>query len=165
MGLDMYLSAREYVSRADYVTANFDRVENETFNTIINALEFGNVIDQNDFAGIEINVPVGYWRKVNQVHAWFVKNLANGVDECQPIYVNRDQLQGLQETCMAILAMRETSAGEMLAKEVLPPQEGFFFGSYEIDEWYYSGLEHTVEILRRVLSDERLNNFIYQASW
>jgi hypothetical protein len=166
MGLDMYLKAREYVSRADYVTSNFDRVENELFNTIINALDFGTVIEPEGFAGIEIEVPIGYWRKVNHIHAWFVKNLANGVDECQPIYASRDNLQTLKDTCEAVLAMRgRGTAGEMLAKEVLPPQEGFFFGTYEIDEWYYSGLEYTIEMLTRILADERLKYFVYQASW
>jgi hypothetical protein len=34
-----------------------------------------------------------------------------------------------------------------VAKELLPPQQGFFFGSYEIDEWYLNDIKQTVEIV------------------
>ncbi len=28
-----------------------------------------------------------YWRKVNQIHGWFVDMFMNGVDECQTVYI------------------------------------------------------------------------------
>jgi len=47
---------------------------------------------------------VGYWRKANAVHGWFVRECANGVDECQPIPVSREQLQKLRQDCNNSLA-------------------------------------------------------------
>ena len=27
-------------------------------------------------------IEVGYWRKANQIHNWFVENIQNGIDDC-----------------------------------------------------------------------------------
>jgi hypothetical protein len=47
----------------------------------------------------------------------------------------------------------------------LEPTQGFFFGSYEKDEWYYQDLKNTVEGLERVLALPDEYSFSYQASW
>ena len=160
MGLDMYLSASEYVSRYDYKPNN--TCTNELFAEIIS--KFDVEPDPNGFAGLEISIPMGYWRKVNAIHNWFVTNYANGVDECQKIYITRNDLQCLLDCCDGVLAMRGTPVGEQVAKDVLPPSAGFFFGTYDIDEWYYNGIEKTVEIINRCLAS-KFDSFEYQASW
>lgn len=33
---------------------------------------------------------VGYWRKANAIHAWFVKNVQGGVDNCQSHEVSKE---------------------------------------------------------------------------
>lgn len=40
---------------------------------------------------------VAYWRKVNFLHGWIVRNLANGVDECQEIPIGKEDFETLNE--------------------------------------------------------------------
>lgn len=40
---------------------------------------------------------VAYWRKVNFLHGWIVRNLANGVDECQEIPIGKEDFEILNE--------------------------------------------------------------------
>lgn len=47
---------------------------------------------------------IGYWRKANAIHGWFVNNLADGVDECQQIPVSVADLLQLQSACEQVLA-------------------------------------------------------------
>ena len=35
---------------------------------------------------------VGYWRKANQIHKWFVDNVQDGVDDCGEYKVTKEQL-------------------------------------------------------------------------
>ena len=53
------------------------------------------------------------------------------------------------------------------AKELLPNVTGFFFGSQEYDDWYYSDLEHTKTMLKNLLDNPVFEgyDFYYQASW
>jgi hypothetical protein len=32
----------------------------------------------------------------------------------------------------------------------LPPSAGFFFGSYDIDEWYWAGIKNTIKQLSKL---------------
>jgi hypothetical protein len=54
---------------------------------------------------------VGYWRKANAIHGWFVRELANGVDECQPIHVSRENLVVLRQLCLE--ALRDRNINEV----------------------------------------------------
>ena len=45
---------------------------------------------------------------------------------------------------------------------------GFFFGSYDYDEWYMEDMKNTVNQLDKVLAsveDKDYADFIYRASW
>ena len=81
-----------------------------------------------------ITEQVGYWRKANAIHKWFVDNCAKGVDECQRIYVDRDKMEDLLEIVTRVLSRKEE------AERRLPTQSGFFFGDTTYDEWYYKDL-------------------------
>lgn len=52
---------------------------------------------------------LGYWRKANAVHGWFVRECAYGVDECQEIFVSREHLLKLRSDCNNALANRENA--------------------------------------------------------
>ena len=45
-----------------------------------------------------------YWRKANAIHGWFVRNCQDGVDECEPADVTREQLEQLVADCRTVLA-------------------------------------------------------------
>ena len=54
---------------------------------------------------------------------------------------------------------------EQARSDVLEPTQGFFFGSYEKDEWYYQDLKNTIEGITRALQLPDSFEFYYQASW
>ena len=101
---------------------------------------------------------VGYWRKANQIHQWFVENVQNGVDNCSEYCVSKGQLEDLLEICIKILN------DNSLAEELLPTASGFFFGGTEYDEWYFKDIENTIEVLKEALSSDS-GDFYYSSSW
>ena len=154
MGLDMYLHAKKYESNYNFQIEQ--NGENEIFNTVLTAI--GGYVTPNS-PSIEVSTTIGYWRKVNAIHNWFVKELANGVDECQPIYVPREKLVELRLICKQVLKDKS------LANELLPTGAGFFFGGTEYDEWYFRGLKDTVAQIEKALHLDEEWSFEYRASW
>jgi hypothetical protein len=164
MGLDMYLYARKGISSIDWATASdgtLDKKPNADY-TILTSLMGATdwAYDPNQLAFAQVSIQVGYWRKVNAIHNWFIENLTDGEDNCQPIYVPRSSLIDLKITCEEVLADHSK------AEELLPTGAGFFFGSTEYDEWYFHGIEKTVEIVSKLIEDVPEGwAFEYQASW
>jgi hypothetical protein len=108
----------------------------------------------------EVLCKAAYWRKVNQIHAWFVKNVQEGVDDCKRYSVARVQLKELIDICKKVLT------DHTLAETLLPTQSGFFFGSTGYDECYFKDIEGTVHQLEQLdLSDEGECYYYYQSSW
>ena len=107
---------------------------------------------------IGISVELGYWRKANQIHKWFVDNIQNGVDNCASYYVSPEALKDLKKLCEQVLKEPEK------ANEILPCSEGFFFGSQEYDEWYFDDIQMTIEIIDKCLKLE-YDYFEYHSSW
>lgn len=95
-----------------------------------------------------------YWRKANQVHAWFVEECGGGIDECQNIEVSAAKLGELVLLCRKALRDKEP---------LLEPRAGFFFGTTEIDESYWADLEDTVSQLAPLA--EFPGRMFYRASW
>lgn len=157
MGLDMYLYVEEYVSRKDYKKDYTE--DNKAFDEIISALELRDVVEPDSWTGLTVQIPVGYWRKANAIHGWIVDTFADGEDNCQQIYIPRQGMEDLRKICADVLA------NPSKALEVLPPQAGFFFGSTNVDEWYLQDLKYTYDLLTRLLSNDKIDSFIYQASW
>jgi hypothetical protein len=152
MGLDMYLRAKKHISNFDFYPE--ERAINQK---IKEAAGLGHL--NSDDASIQLTIGIAYWRKANQIHSWFVENCQDGIDECQDSYVSRDQLTELRDLCAKAL---ETKDGTLLE-----PRSGFFFGSTEIDDWYWEDLEHTKKVLTDILEDEALKDFQfeYHSSW
>ena len=137
-----------------------------------------------DFKGEEVylNKEVAYWRKANQIHKWVYDHCAEkGQEDYENIRVEKEQIIELLETCKQVLKDLETCPkitkqietgwcnGEptykdivcfdsKVARELLPTQSGFFFGSTQYDEWYKEDLENTVEQLTRVLEETDFEN-------
>lgn len=154
MGLDMFLYASKYTSPAEWRPED----ERKKFNDILKAIDGEKFVDT-DLPSIVVDLKVGYWRKANQIHQWFVDNVQNGEDNCAEYYVDRDKLKELRELCE--LALKDKSKAE----ELLPTQAGFFFGSTEIDEWYWQDVNLTVEIINKCLEMPDTWTFKYQSSW
>ena len=168
MGLDMYLRARKYVSDYDYQNGK----ERDQFEGILSAIG----LDREDIAvetpSAYVEVGVAYWRKANAIHNWFVENLADGVDDCKPVYVNRKDLLELHTVLVEVMEvkdMQEADPDEALptAEDILPTQGGFFFGETEDDEWYWMQVEYTRDRLATSLGNPKFADFDfeYRASW
>lgn len=152
MGLDMYLTATKDVGGSKHCEAE----ERARFNEILRAIDMATDQVAEQSPHLEVSVCVGYWRKANAIHAWFVREVQHGNDECKRSYVSREQLTKLRDLCSVVIATKDPTP--------LPPQKGFFFGSTEIDDWYWADLRHTIATINRVLKLPDSLEFHYRAS-
>lgn len=107
-----------------------------------------------------IEEEVCYWRKSNAIHAWFVRNVQNDIDDCKDYDVSESELKELLAT--VTLVLKDHSKAE----ELLPTQQGFFFGSYEYDQQYFDDLKDTKKMLHKALGDAVPgSSFSYSSSW
>ena len=162
MGLDQYLTAKKYVSKWDYSGGFDNRVITQEFQDLL-PMDTPDITRYGQYAGITVEYPVGYWRKANAIHNYFVQTLGEGVDECQEMYVPRETLSDLRERCVEVIGSDNM---EQMAQEVgLETVSGFFFGDTEYGEWYREDLKLTVEICDHVLKLPEEYSLHYQASW
>lgn len=106
------------------------------------------------------------WRKANQIHKWFVDEVQDGKDDCKSYFVSRDQLIILMELCKMAIASRGSETCMCLKKDILPGQEGFFFGSTDKDEYYWEDIDYTIKGIDRLLKDyDNHWGFEYHSSW
>lgn len=144
MGLDMYLNATRFFwtdekELAEVLTDVFPEFENKK--------------------PVKVVVEAIYWRKSNAIHKWFVDIIQNGKDDCGSYWVTMDDLRKLRDLVLMVLKTRDSSW--------LPPQEGFFFGSTEVDEDYFEDMECTLSKLNEVIENYNPNiwRFEYESSW
>lgn len=122
-----------------------------------------------DLDAVTVGITCGYWRKANSVHGWFVDHVQGGLDECLEVQVQAEQLAHLMS--LATDALGAYEAGDLeAARSILPPRQGFFFGSDEIDEWWAADMAYTVSELDRVIRQAVMTRqpnvtLTYRASW
>ena len=58
---------------------------------------------------------VGYWRKANQIHNWFVHNVQGGEDDCGNYEVSQSKLIELREICQKVIDTAIIEDGYILA--------------------------------------------------
>lgn len=154
----MYLYAERYVSGSGYS----DPTDKETYNTLLLAIN-GDKFATKDIPSATVRLKVGYWRKANAIHDYFVRECQNGVDKCQETYIERASLIELRDKCYELI---KNKGNNELASKLLPTAEGFFFGGTEYDDWYWQEIENTYKLLTDLLIDVPENwGFIYRSSW
>lgn len=184
MGLDMYLTKRFYVQNWDHTPLD---KKHEVI--VLQGEKVRKDIQQDQIS--EIICQVMYWRKANAIHKWFVDTCQEGNDDCREAYVEQEQLEELQGICEKILDTCKLVKGKIingmtfengkevpimedgeyiedssLAEELLPSEEGFFFGSTNYDQWYYEDIKKTKEMLDRELAIENNDaSYYYHSSW
>lgn len=167
MGLDQYMWKKKYGDIYDFSQkAGSAQAKSVKIKTEI-TFENGNVKTQeyeikDPQHSFTILLPVAYWRKANAIHRWILEHTGQAKDDCHKIYLSKRTVQALVDDCKAVLEDHNK------AEELLPTQDGFFFGSTEYDEYYYEDLKNTVKMLEPELQEEHPiegDGFVYQASW
>lgn len=151
MGLDMHLYKRLY-------TQNWNHTPSERRHKVriecggLNVFGFSNpsyVIQEHH-----------YWRKFNALHGYIIDTFANGRDECQQIWLEISDIEQILDILTKCYKTKDSS--------LLEPKEGCFFGSTEVDEYYWECIADSIDSLRILLREMEDNNNIdcyYQASW
>mgnify|MGYP003328487255 FL=1 len=147
MGLDMYLNAKRFLWSAE--DSLVDRLSNE--------------FPELDGAKIRsITAEVGYWRKANAIHKWFVDNVQEGTDDCGTYEVSNEKLKELLDLITKVLANKNQ------APKLLPNTSGFFFGSMDYDKYYFEDLEYTKTLIEKLIkNEEKMRGWYleYHSSW
>ena len=147
MGLDMYLTAKQWLA-----SWKDDEAAMRT--------EVGKIINA-ALPVTEVAMDAAYWRKANAIHKWFVNNVQDGEDNCREYYVSREKLAELLDICQSLHESKDIEK----AMEWLPPQEGFFFGSTEIDDYYWEDIQSTIDQLKALPIEDNRLDFYYRSSW
>jgi hypothetical protein len=177
MGLDQYLYARKYISGNNYGRdnqGNFLVLDNPELDTIIEPIGLTRADLDDDMPSVNVSVKVLQWRKANAIHEWFVQNVQRGEDDCKDYYVSREKLEELLSTLGRALDIRKHQGDDMVdptadetIEDILPTQQGFFFGTYEYDDYYWSEVERTYEAINGLLNNDKFESFDfeYSSSW
>lgn len=173
MGLDQYLYARKYISGVNYgrdEANGFQVILNKELDTVIEPIGLTRKDLDQDTPSVIISVKVYQWRKANAIHQWFVQNVQRGEDDCKDYYVSRESLEELLATLGEVLDIhydRHNGDPDITVEDLLPTQDGFFFGTYEYDEYYWSEVERTYEAINTILNNPKFEDFDfeYSSSW
>ncbi|NDB83789.1 MAG: hypothetical protein EB127_13845 [Alphaproteobacteria bacterium] len=152
MGLDMYLYRKTYVKNWDHDSTKWEvTVTKDNKPTHIDPEKITYITEE-----------MGYWRKANSIHKWFVDNVQNGNDDCGEYYVSPEKMEELLSLCQAVLDNPKA------AQSILPTTSGFFFGSTEYDEYYLGDIKRTADILVDALKcyeENQSSSYYYSSSW
>lgn len=103
---------------------------------------------------------VGYFRKINFLVAFFEKKGMN-VEEQKDYQVQREDIIELIDACEQVLNDHSK------AEELLPTCSGFFFGSTDYDEYYFSNVERILEYCKEDLLPlfDNDDSYLYFSIW
>ena len=150
--------------------------------------------DEHDYPHKYIAEQIGYWRKANAIHQWFVDNVQDGEDDCDyHREVTEEDLIALRDLCVDVINHSPMALGKIqngwscgpdgeiqkhledgkyvidpsYAAEHLPTHHGFFFGNEEYNQWYIADLLETIKICNEVLDTTDFNTqmIYYLSSW
>jgi hypothetical protein len=153
MGLDMYLYKKHYVKNWDWMSDH----EKHTISIKKGKKKLDHIKPDRICYVME---QVMEWRKFNALHKWFVDNVQEGVDDCKECFVDESDLKMLLETLTYVYENKDT------AETILPTAQGFFFGSDEIDEYYWEEVKSTIIQLKDLLEEDNKGaSFYYRSSW
>ena len=153
MGLDMYLYKKHYVKNWDWMADH----EKHTISLKKGKKKLDHIKPDRVCSVVE---EVMYWRKFNALHKWFVDNVQEGVDDCKESFVDESDLKMLLETLTYVLENKDS------AETILPPAQGFFFGSDDIDEYDWEEVKSTIIQLKDLLEEDNKGaSFYYRSSW
>ena len=107
---------------------------------------------------------IAYYRKANFLIPFFEDMSERKVENCVYLPVNKGWIEELQERCKTLLDLIEVDKLEdkeykipkkaiEKAYELLPTQEGFFFGNTNYDEYYFMKVRNVYESCPAILEE------------
>ena len=194
MGLDMFLwkMKKQKGKTFDEVMEIKRKLDNEEIKGVekenLKMYMFHTKLENINYEYDSLFKEVYYWRKANAIHQWFVDNIQNGNDDCEDYRVTQKDLQILIDTlrdvynslCNKEMITKKVQDGSIeyeikvfkeedleIAKQLLPTQEGFFFGGTQYDEYYFEDIKKTLNDLQIINEcfDFENNYLIYGSSW
>lgn len=194
MGLDMFLwkMKKQKGKTFDEVMEIKRKLDNEEIKGVekenLKMYMFHTKLENINYEYDSLFKEVYYWRKANAIHQWFVDNIQNGNDDCEDYRITQKDLQILIDTlkevynslCNKEMITKKVQDGSIeyeikvfkeedleIAKQLLPTQEGFFFGGTEYDEYYFEQIKDTLNDLQIINEcfDFENNYLIYGSSW
>ena len=148
---------------------------------------------EHKYPWMRITEQVGYWRKANHIHKWFVENIQDGIDDCNyHREVTEEDLRELIDVCHEVLCSCEMVDAKInvgtqysngkttpimedgqcvkdpsVAERLSPCSSGFLFGSTAYDNYYVDSIKHTIDVIKKVLetTDFDTQMIYYVSSW
>lgn len=175
MGLDMYLDRSKIVGGIKIWEHDPEEVERSNPILYKKLKEYEYTKNLGDFSWQSYSGRVGYWRKANHIHKWFVDNVQSGEDDCLYHYVTKEDLRSLLEAAKQVVSCFNEDGTVKRGKlkvidNLLPTCDGFFFGSTKYDEWYLSRTQDTIAIVEDALYGDKAIDWddevlVYSSSW
>lgn len=97
-----------------------------------------------------------YFRKVNSLQG-YMENKYN-TQNLEPHLISLDDINVLLKHTEYIL---KNNTDLDYINEHVPPTQGFFYGSYQIDEWYFEDMENIQNAMKDILSKPNIQEIIY----
>lgn len=115
--------------------------------------------------GAIVRVQIAQFRKFNALHG-YIESKGGKIENLQDVPIN-NLLEELYYDCKQILATKDSKDGNADAIDRMPPTAGFFFGSTEVDGWYYKDVKELHDLLADIvgLGDNENVTFTYRAWW
>jgi hypothetical protein len=159
MGLDMYIFKVKKTAHSIKELSDLDRNPKPGDVTIAEFEPLDQPYTETMPDHYTIFQEVAYWRKFNALHQWFVSNVQNGIDRCDLHELDQDTLR----KCHDVLE-------EAFYKKnhyILPPTQGFFWGSTEVDDYYWNNVEEAIQTISSLIdnTDWATERLFYQSSW
>ena len=97
------------------------------------------------------------------MHNYIVETFADGVDECQDIFLEEEDVEKIKKVLDEVLEAHTKEKAE----ELLPTKSGFFFGSTEYGDDYFKDVKDAGDLMRKLLDDFDFEKYslVYSASW
>lgn len=100
-------------------------------------------------------IDVAYFRKTNFLMAFF-----DDFDNGEYLEISKDEVDELLNNCERVLA------DHSLAPELLPTQEGFFFGSTDYDEEYFDKVRNVLDTFTMIMEIVDLSEYsLFITAW
>ena len=98
---------------------------------------------------------VGYMRKHNHLLPYFGYG-----ENCSNQPVSRSAIEAFIDDATEVLSHWGEEGFENVANDLIPHEEGFFFGGYDYDDWYRQDLEEDIRIFKDILAETDWNTDI-----